>query len=228
MTDGSCKIRWSLRYSELSSEELAMISQLFDNMQGRLGTFTFLDPTNNLLTWSEDCLNPAWRTDPLLQAVEAVQDAAGGTNATRITNAAQTSQRLMQFIEGPAWYRYCFSIYLRSQQTGEVRLVQSATGGEIAQATALSPIWTRVWLSAALPAVGDGIGFGLELKSGMQVDIYGAQVEAQSGAGEYKKTFDRSGVYSCSRFDQDALIVRTTGPNRHSSQIRIVSSLTTN
>jgi hypothetical protein len=225
--DGPNKVRWGLRYSELSSEELESICQLFDAVKGRLGTFTFLDPLGNLLAWSEDYRNPVWHSDPLLQIVDGVPDAIGGSRATRLTNTAQTTQRMLQYIEGPSSYRYCFSVYLGSQQAGTVRLVQSATGYEIAQATVVAPGWIRASLSTTLPVATDGISFGIELAPGGQVDIYGAQVEAQPGAGKYKKTVERAGVYSQSRFDQDMLTATTTGPNQHSSDIRIVSNLIT-
>ena len=222
---GPRKIRWDLRLTELSSDELGSIGELFDTVKGRLGLFTFLDPLSNLLTYSEDYRNPLWHGDPLLQLADGVPDAIGGTSATRLTNTAQTSQRILQRIAAPAWYRYCFSIYLRSQQASTVRLVQSATGDEIAQLTRVTPGWTRAWLSAMLSVPAGEIVFGVELAPGDQVDLYGAQVEAQPGAGKYKKTVDRAGVYSQSRFDQDVLTVTTTGPNQHSTDVRIVSNL---
>ena len=222
---GATQIYWDLTYLDLSTGEWASIEQLFDGVHGRLGTFTFLDPTANLLSWSEDFTKPLWHADPLLQLSPGIQDPLGGTSAIRVTNMAQTSQRLVQQIEAPAWYQYCFSVYARSAQTETARLLQSATGGELLQPCALGAGWSRVMLNARLTTQTDGVAFGIELPSGSEVDLFGVQLEAQSGAGTYKKNTDLGGVYPSSRFDQDELTFTTTGPNQHSSQIRIISNL---
>src|SRR4051812_44798376 len=57
---------WHLSYRNLSDQELAGIEWLFQACEGRLGVFTFLDPTDNLLTWSESQDQPVWQKDPFL------------------------------------------------------------------------------------------------------------------------------------------------------------------
>ena len=79
--------------------------------------------------------------------------------------------------------------------------------------------------SGGLSVQQDGIGFGVQLPAGVQVDAFGAQVEAQPGAGLYKKTIDLGGVYSNTRFSSDLLSVTATAPNQHSCQIGLISSL---
>lgn len=222
---GAQQIGWELTYSSITTDEWNQIEQLFEASQGRLARFTFLDPTNNLLSWSEDYSKVIWTKDPLLQLTPGIEDPMGGTRAIRITNTAQASQRLSQHMDGPASFQYCFSIYVRSDQTGIIRLLQSAVNGEISQSFSIGSRWTRAVFSGALPAQADGIAFGLELPAGMQVDTFGPQVEAQPGAGKYKKTIDQGGVYTSSRFDQDVMTLTSSGPDQHSSVIRIVSNL---
>ena len=222
---GASQISWDLTYSGLSTQEWASIEQLFERVQGRFGTFTFIDPTSNLLSWTEDFSKSVWTADPLLQLTPGQQDPVGGTNATRVTNTAQTAQRLVQQIDAPASYQYCFSAYVRSAQTGTAKLLESATGGELLQPCAPGAGWSRVVLHGRLTAQTNGVAFGIELPAGGQVDVFGVQLEAQSGAGTYKKNIDLGGVYPNSRFDLDELTVTTTGPNQHSSQITIISNL---
>src|ERR1700731_1820777 len=53
-------ITWNLKYTGLSDTELQGIQRFFESMGGRLRNFTFVDPSDNLLTWSEDFSQPCW------------------------------------------------------------------------------------------------------------------------------------------------------------------------
>lgn len=78
---GYQKVQWRLRYSSLTDGERSAIESLFEASEGQLNTFTFLDPTDNLLMWSEDWTQMVWTADPLLQVTGGVPDALGA--ATR-------------------------------------------------------------------------------------------------------------------------------------------------
>jgi hypothetical protein len=96
--------------------------------------------------------------------------------------------------------------------------------------TALTPVttgtsWVRVISPGGLFTQQDGVGFGVQLPAGVQVDAFGAQVEAQPGAGLYKKTIDQGGVYTATRFSSDLLSVTATAPNQNSCQTNLISSL---
>ena len=89
MADPNYEIkRWQLQYSGLTDGEWASIEQLFEATEGRLATFTFLDPTDNLLMWSEDWTKTVWTADPLLQLVNGIPDPVGASNAMQLTNTA--------------------------------------------------------------------------------------------------------------------------------------------
>ena len=85
------RMLWKLRYTGLSESEWGALQSLFTAVQGRLGNFTFVDPTDNLLSWSEDFTAASWTVDPLLQIVPAMPDPLGGTAASQLTNSAQAS-----------------------------------------------------------------------------------------------------------------------------------------
>ncbi len=222
---GTQKVQWQLRYTDLTDGERSSIETLFNAAEGQLNTFTFLDPTDNLLLWSEDWTQSAWTADPLLQVAGGVADPFGGNGAMQLTNTAQTTQQIVQSTDAPSSFVYCFSVYVRSSSPATIQLVVTATGQTFLTAVATGSAWTRVTTSGSLSVQDDGISFGVELPAGVQVDAFGAQVEAQPGAGLYKKTIDLGGVYSSTRFSSDLLSVIATAPNQNSCQIDLMSSL---
>jgi hypothetical protein len=218
-------VQWQLRYSSLTDGERSAIESLFEASEGQLNTFTFLDPTDNLVMWSEDWTQAVWTADPLLQVTGGVPDPTGGTGAMQLTNTAQTTQEIVQSTGGPSSFLYCFSVYVRSAAPATIQLVVAATGQ-----TSLTPVttrssWLRVTASVRLSVEQDGISFGVQLPAGVQVDTFGAQVEAQPGAGLYKKTIDLGGIYSTARFSSDLLSFAANAPNQNSCQLGLISSL---
>ena len=218
-------VQWRLQYSSLTDTERSSIESLFEGSQGQLETFTFLDPAGNLLMWSEDWTQGVWTADPLLQVASGVQDPLGGSGAMQLTNTAQTTQQVLQNISGPSEFVYCYSVYVRSAVPTSIQLVVTATGQ-----TALTPVttassWNRVIATVRLSVQDDGLGFGLQLPPGAQVDAFGAQVEAQPAAGLYKKTIDLGGVYPSTRFSSDLLLITATAPDQNACQIELVTSL---
>jgi len=222
---GAQKVQWRLVYSDLTDGERSALESLLEASEGQLNTFTFLDPTDNLLMWSEDWTQAVWTPGALLQVTGGVADPLGGSAAMQLTNTAQTTQQIVQNISGPSWFMYCYSVYVRSDAPATIQLVVTATGQVSLTAVNTSASWTRVTASGSLSVQQDGVGFGVQLPAGVQVDVFGAQVEAQPGAGLYKQTIDLGGVYSSTRFSSDLLSVTATAPNQHSCQIGLISSL---
>ena|SRR5579872_1057504 len=222
---GAGAVRWQLQYQGLTDAEWASIDLLFEAVEGQLGTFTFLDPTDNLLLWSEDWTKQAWRADPLIAMGTRVQDPFGGSNAMPLTNNAQTAQRVMQATAGPSWFRYCFSVFLRSDVPSVVQLVVSTTGQDWTSPVNVGPNWTRMAAGTSLSATQNGVSFGIQVPAGFRVYAFGAQAEAQPSAGPYKKTTDLAGVYSNASFDSDTLSRTTDAPNQNSTVIKLMSSL---
>lgn len=222
---GDEKVQWRLRYSSLTDNERTSIENLFEACEGQLNTFTFLDPTDNLLTWSEDWTQPVWDADPLLQVAGGVADALGGSDAMQLTNTAQTTQQIVQSTSGPSSFLYSFSVYVRSNVPATIQLVVTTTGQTSLTEVTTGTSWTRAITSAGLSVQQEGVGFGVQLPAGVQVDAFGAQVEAQPEAGLYKKNIDLSGVFTSTRFSSDLLTFAATAPNQNSCQIDLISNL---
>jgi hypothetical protein len=222
---GAQKVRWRLQYSSLTDSEISSIESLFEASEGQLNTFTFLDPTDNLLMWSEDWTQAVWAPDPLLQVTPGVSDPVAGSDAMQLTNIAETTQQIVQNTNGLSSFVYCYSVYLRSAVPATIQLVVTATGQTVLTPITTGASWTRVTTSGSLSVQQDGIGFGVQLPAGVQVDAFGAQVEAQPGAGLYKKTIDLGGVYASTRFSADLFVGTATAVNQNSCEIDLISNL---
>jgi hypothetical protein len=193
---------WRLEYSELSDEEAAQLWDFFAKAEGSLNEFLFVDPTANLLAWSDNLAEAVWSKDPMLQV-----------SATRLTNAGAGPQRITQTIGAPAGFVYCFSVYARSAGAASATLI----AGETTLEQAVGPEWRRLRLTAT---VGEAT-FGLEIPAGGAVEVRGMQVEAQWGASAARVT-SRGGVYEGARLRDDSIEMIATDVNRNSCTVTII------
>lgn len=218
-------IRWQLQYAGLTDAETSSISQLFGETQGRLSTFTFLDPTDNLLMWSEDWTKSVWTADPLLQVVIGIADPNGGTGATQLTNTGQAAQQVSQIVAGASWFQYCFSIYLRADAPCAVQLLLSSTGQQLTSSVSVGSTWARSVQAVALSSQDDGFSVGIILPPGVRMFAFGPQLEAQPAPGPYKMNTAQAGVYPSARFDVDSLSVTANAVDQSSCVVSLVTQL---
>jgi hypothetical protein len=54
------------------------------------------------------------------------------------------------------------------------------------------------------------------------VEVYGFQVEPQTGASGYKKTTSRTGIYTGARMGEDRLELIETEPGRHDCTLSVI------
>lgn len=220
---GATMTAWELRFSSLSNSERAKLEEFFGAVEGRLKSFTLLDPTENLLRWSTDLNASVWTADPQLSVTGGVTDPAGGTCAFRLSNAGALSQSIRQTLDAPAWFRYCFSVYARSSAPSRLTMFRAAGGEEQAEEHAVRPVWTRLTLTGAGSSTEESVVFGLRLGQGASTEVYGLQVEAQPAPSAYRKTTSRNGIYAAARFDEDVLSITSDGPQQHACTVRIVA-----
>jgi hypothetical protein len=226
LADPVSQVKWDLSYTGLSQSEWTALSAFFSAMQGGAQTFTFADPTGNLLPWSEDFSQTVWTKDPLIVVAAGIADPMQGTSASSVTNTAQIAQGIVQQIPAPGSYNYCFSVYLRCAQACSVSLRCIANSIEQDSPNLVNSDWTRYTQSVALSSPVNGVTFGLLLPAGIALDVYGMQVEAQPAAGTYKKTSEQGGVYLNSRFAQDQLPFSVDAPDIYSTKVSIVTVVT--
>jgi hypothetical protein len=217
--EGSEK-RWDLRYDGITDDEFLALYDLFHACEGRLRNFVFPDPFGNLLRWTEDLSNSVWQGS--MQTSAGMEDPNGGTSAWRLTNAAQAVQSLTQNVDAPGWYRYAFSVWVRSNSVGTVTLRLENSDGVVAAQRSVSAGWDRICVSGAIPGSAEENRCCIELPLACTLDVFGPQLEAQADASGYRKTTSTPGTYTA-RFDQDELECISNGPNNHSARIRVVA-----
>jgi hypothetical protein len=213
-------VEWALELKALTTEEWDAIEKLFHHVEGRLGTFTFLDPTDNLIRWSEDLDSTAWWKDSLLHLTPGIPDPLGLTRATKITNSSLSTLAIRQTLPIPGWFRYCFSLFVRGGAADASVFLRTA-GVTHKQQFRAGPTWFRVEHAVNARDQNEGVDFGLEVGAGQSLEVFGFQVESQAGASGYKRTTSRSGIYPAASFLDDVLTVRTDDPGLYSCGVRI-------
>jgi hypothetical protein len=214
-------VEWKLDLKGLTDAEWEAIEALFESVEGRLKTFTFLDPFDNLLRWSEDLSAGAWVKGAGLALTPGVTDPKGGTNATRVANGGAGPERLGQIIAAPSQLRYAMSVYARSAAPARVTLYERSGAGTASRELDIGPAWRRLEHTAQLATVADTVEFGVSLPAGVTAEFYGFQAEAQVGASGYKKTTSRSGVHAEASFREDTLTRTTNGRDDNACVVRI-------
>ena len=210
-------VQWKLQYTALSDTERQALENFFTAAEGTLNGFTFLDPSANLVAWSETLSNAVWNAAPELALTGGIQDPKSGTNAWRLTNNGAGGQSVTQVLNVPTTYTYTFSVYLSASQATNVRLL---LGSATASAT-LSNAWSRYQITGSGNATATYITLGVDVPAGAAVSLFGPQVEAQQTASVYQ-TSTNGGVYENARLQNDLLTVTTTGVNRHSATVNIL------
>jgi hypothetical protein len=216
---GGTATRWELQLEALTDAEWAEIAALYAAVEGRLRTFTLLDPMSNLLVWSEDLSQPEWLKDPMLAVAAGIADPFGGEAAFRLTNGGQASQMLRQTIAGPTGFQYCCSVWARSVGGSSLTVKRESEGHTVALDTA----WRRVHSSGVVSGSGETFTAGFALAAGAQVDLYGPQLEAQMAPGAYWRSKARGGVYPRVRFEEDQLDVTARDAEANAGLLRFVS-----
>ncbi len=209
---GATITEWSLTYKALTDQELAALEEFFCAAEGSLNEFTFLDPTANLLSWSDQLDHAVWQRDPMLSIAGGVPDAGGGNRGWHVDNTGAASQALIQTVSAPASYVYCLSLYVRGTAPLQIELVLGAGRFE----RAVTNEWTRVVATGTGPA-----NFGLEIPAGCGLDVFGMQAEVQASPSIYRPS-TTGGVYEGARLRDDEFRVTTTGVDQHSCTVTII------
>lgn len=217
------RVEWRLELKGLRSEEYRALETLFHQVEGRRGSFVFLDPLGNLLVWSEDLEREAWAKDRYLELTMQADDPWGSSSATRLRNAGAIPQRIQQVLSAPSWFHYCLSLWVRSNAVSELTVFAQTSTAAAARTVKTNTSWQRVVHPVRLQSTDESVAFGVELGAGVTIEVCGLQVEAQCGASKYKKTGERSGVYREARFCEDRLVVGAEAPESHCCTVKVMA-----
>ena len=213
--------RWDLTYVGLTDEEIGRLEELFIACEGRLRTFLFVDPFGNMLRWTEDLTNSVWESS--MQVSPANDDALGGNSGWRVVNASQAVQSIKQRVDSPGWYRYAFSVWVRSESTESIRLRLDNPDGSMSVMRPVTPNWERIVISGDIAGESDYIRCSIEIPAACAVDLYGPQLESQRDASGYRKNTDTAAACTA-RFDQDSLVCTSDGPDNNSVRLQVVTT----
>jgi hypothetical protein len=213
---GAVTVEWQLTYAALSDAELAALMQFFAAAEGTLNNFIFVDPTANLLAWSNDLSNAVWNAAPFLSSIGAIADPDGGTNAWQVTNSGAAAQDLTQALTAPGGYLFCFSVYAKSASPTTMTLLLGANR----YAQSVGSAWKRFACTGTSDPTSTSVTFGIELEAGAAIDVYGMQVEPQDAPSLYKAS-TTGGCYESARLRDDTLSFTTTDVNHHSATVNV-------
>jgi hypothetical protein len=220
---GASLVEWQLQFQSLADSEIAVLQQFFAACEGQLNAFTFADPAGNLLAWSEDLTQPAWQGSTLLQIVGGISDPDGGTSATQVTNPTATDLTILQTVNTPGWYWYCFSVYVKSQTGVSVTLQRQAGGVSSATGYPTGPEWQRIDLSGQTETAAVSVTAGITIPAGASVDVFGFQLEPQPVASQYKSSYAAGDVHTDAHFSNDTLAITTSAPNCNQCTLMITA-----
>lgn len=198
------RIAWTLRYQHLTSSETNALEAFFKTTLGPVLPFTFLDPLNNLLAWSEDLSDAIWQKSPLLNASGTTLSGAG--TATQILPCPQSAT-------------LCFGVLARSDQPAQMSLTLTDQTEQF--------IVSERWRQYFVTRTGSGDAATAEatiISAGNSLQLAKIMVAAQPAPGAYVPTNDISGIMTKTRFDQDRLTITAQGVNDLSCEIRLVSN----
>jgi hypothetical protein len=217
----AARMVWELRYSGLSAVDVQALQAHFAACVGSFRSFTFIDPTENMLVASSDLRAMSWQKDPALSVVAGSDGPEAGNAAFTITNSGQANQGLRQTSTVPTNYQYCLSAYCRSAQPTMVTLSRRGTVATDVTTCAISTEWTRVVSSGRLNDPSNGLTVEMIFPAGQQVQVYGLQLEAQIAPSRYRPTGSRGGVYVNAHWGVDELVVMAEALNLYSTAFTV-------
>ena len=219
----AAQVQWQLNYAGLTQAEWDALKTLFLAAEGRLRTFVFLDPTDNLLRFSETLGSTVWQKDGLVQLTAGVADPLGTARATRLANTAAVSQKISQTVEAAGWFGYSFSVFVRSSAASAVTLTRRTADGLYSRTEITGPAWRRLQSFGYVDGTAEAVEFEFAIPAGATVEVFGFQAEAQPQPSVYKKTGSQGGVYRATRFSEDSVAPVAVGPNDYAVQIQLLS-----
>lgn len=218
------RLTWQLSYTELATADVQALSEHFNACAGPFRSFTFIDPTDNMLVSTSDLTGAAWNTSSLIRVDANIADPEGGAEALTATNTGQSNQEIAQTLPVPASYQYCFSAFVRSAQPSFIEVIRRGPSVEQSANLAIGPAWTRIISSGRLDDSGTGFTIALSLAAGEQVDLYGLQLEPQIAPSRYRPT-GTGGVYTNAHWAADQLIITADAPNLFSTSFNIETAI---
>lgn len=214
--------KFNVNFSNISDAEVNLLYTFFQSVRGKWGSFRFLDPSGNLLSYSQDFTNAAW--------VKTLTVTTGQPDPSGHTLGCSLTAGHMQSIAGPSdgglsGFVMCASIWLKAVSGSVAATIgfidETTSTAYTQQFTVASGAWTRISKNLVLPTNNQFV-FYLNL-SGSAYG-FGAQVSPMKGEGAYACTPGAYGYHANCRFDTDVFNIQAVGPNQNQLQLPVVET----
>ncbi len=217
-------VGWDLTFQNVTLSQRQELDDFFSGCEGRMQSFVFLDPFQNLVRHSEEFEHGAWEKDPSIVVLSNQPDPMGSSQGRRLSNASGIAGAVVQRLSVPAWFSYTISCWMRATVPTNVELCAhpAGTGGN---SLFVTTTWQIHVMRVHQASNETEIYAGLRLPSNSEIHAYGFQMEQFSSLSDYKRTVEEGGVITNSRFDQDEIRWVTSGIDHHSTRIAIHAPL---
>ncbi len=219
--------QWDLGFQDITALQRQQLDSLFDECRGRLHSFLFLDPFQNLVRHSAAFHEAVWERDASVVVTANQHDPFGGNRAYRLSNPSGTSGTLKQRLDIPAWATYTASCWLRASAPVTAELLVHPADTTVGHGITLSSVWQRHHITTTHASALEELHAGLKLPANTEIFAFGFQLEQYSAVSEYKNTNAESGIHANCRFVHDEIRWLTSGVDHHSARIRIQSPIIT-
>lgn len=231
---GTGQLVWTLSYVALQPTDMTALWAHFEACGGPFRAFTFLDPTDNLLTNSAFLTQSPWIIQPEVTIEPNMPDPTGGSLAFYVTNSGSAPQTIVQTLtSAPVNFQYCFSVYAASAGGGTCSLIRSSAAAQQTNVIPVGAKWSRISSSGILNDTGIGLSVGIELAPGQSVSLFGPQVEAQFAPSRFRPTYSdpgttsNGGVYTNTHWAVGELVFTADAPDLFSTSFSIETSVRT-
>ena len=175
------RVEWELTYNNISAQDVDALQSHFRICSGPFRSFVFLDPTENLLPFSNSLSAPVWLQSNQIQIEDGIADPLGGEQGFRLTNNGQAAADLYQALDIPTYFAYSLSVYVRSSETSQIGLFFRSENDSRIQEYTCSSSWARLSAQAKLSQQSHELSTGFTLAPGQQMEIFGPQLEPATG-----------------------------------------------
>lgn len=215
---------WALFHRGLTLDEVSALQAFHTSVEGSLRAFSFIDPTGNILQFSEALTTAPWQVDPGLLVTPGQPDPLGGQSASKVINTTAGAIRISQVCPVPGEYTYCLSFWARAAGEQNLRAGWQVGGEFIGKEFRCRGQWQRYQVNGRAAATAPATTFHVEFGAGASIELFGLQAEGQIAASAYRKTYSESAVFADAHFVDDGLTVVATAAGEYSADVRIESA----
>jgi hypothetical protein len=211
---------WHLKFAGLTWNEAQTLRDFHRDMMGAYHCFRFCDPLRNLLAWSEDPTQATWTVSNGLAVTLCANPIAGVAQGARIVNSGAAEGLVSQTVGCDPTFPYSVAVTARSEAGSAMGLLIGSQRSDVA----LNAQW-QVFQFSAIPGGNvDQVTFAIAIPPSGEVELAGVQADFGSDTPEYRRSEGRQGLFTKTRFKDDALAVSCAEAGVFSAEATVIAS----